>query len=110
MDIRISSYQERTDLGEQGLCTSTTNGLKLCVGRVPSEQQFELFQLCSSVLTGGENGLDGFAPQGPTQGLQFHRVLRRGAQLCQAVGSWLRVQDEFLWRKEIIQGNLRVKK
>lgn len=45
----------------------------------------------SNVLTGGEYGLDGFAPQGPTQGLQFHCVLRGGAQLCQAVGSCLRV-------------------
>lgn len=73
----------------------------VCVSSHRAQQYLDYFRLVfsiildnsdySNVLTGGEYGLDGFAPQGPTQGLQFHRVLRGGAQLCQAVGSCLRV-------------------
>lgn len=47
--------------------------------------------VCSNVLTCGENCLDRFALQGSIQSLESHCVLGRWAQLCQAVGSSLRV-------------------
>lgn len=64
---------------------------------------------CFKGLTCGENSLDRFAPQGSAQRLEFHRVLGRRAQLCQAVGSCLGVQDDFLWGGEKTQGNLSEK-
>lgn len=64
---------------------------------------------CFKGLTCGENSLDHFAPQGSAQRLEFHRVLGRRAQLCQAVGSCLGVQDDFLWGGEKTHGNLSEK-
>lgn len=48
-------------------------------------------------LTCGEDGLDQFAPQGPTQCLDSCCVVGGWAQVCQAVGGGFRPHNDFLW-------------
>lgn len=61
--------------------------------RLRENRDFLHFRLLthSNILTCGENSLDCSALQGSVQCLEFYRVLGRWTQLCQGVGSCLRV-------------------